>query len=1168
MKIFSFLFLLIVFPTQIYAQVTQEWVVSYNDGPGPIKAAKIEVDNFGNVFVTGRSQLFQDVRLHTIKYNSLGQVIWAKQYSKQDAFPFVYDMKIDLAGNIYVMVKHDAVTIFNSGVLLIKYNANGDTVWTRLLKSSSPNQISITPVEMEIDSNGNVFLLCSDFGEIGGVTTSRDYVVFKFNENGEILKTRFIDNDFRDDHPRAMSLDNSGHILITGYSFDENSNVDAFTVKLNNTGDLLWSKVRSNSEGYAVGSDKNGNLIVAGFAGPSGAGDILVLKYNIDGNIVWERTFNGTGNNTDYAQYLDIDNLGNIYILGLTFMTNLQGDLITIKYNGSGVQQWVKTYGGSRNFTDFPVGIRVDQAGNSYIAGITYENGTDGDYLTIAYNTNGDSLWTNYYDGSQESDEITDIKIDQARNVYVTGTSSSNIGQTQIITTIKFSQTPLPEILKPNPYAKFIAGEKDSITWIDPGWLAVNIICKTNVGTPSESEVVITQGMPNVNSKFLWSIPDTLLSYRSKIIVENANNTTEKIESDIFRIKPYVLTRLNSDSTYYEYKKNRDQWGFSNIFADVWPFSWWQQFNYQGIDTFTNSIYSQWQADSSFSYSQSSDHMDWVSWVNTFSVDACYYSTLLGIYRSSAVLKWESKRGNWNGSCFGIAVANALSFSYKEQFQNKYQNFPTFVNPITVVSDNGVKDVVNQLYTHQFGNPHLEIRKLIGLNKTPNQTLNDLKEMLAQDNSEIRTLSFLNNGPGGGGHAVLAYGLTKDPVIDGLYYVQIYDNSNPTSNNHIQINSLAGNGFWAAPDWAGWGGNKWFYLRNPSEQYLVNPTLAKGVAPQSPFNLGEDILEINNKTSASIQIKDNSGNQTGFINNLIKSDIPGSVPNVIDNGSETPPYGYSLPIDNYSVVLNQFEEDIVSTFFFTGNKSFVYKRSGVTPTQTDRLFFDGGVSAANPDAQTKIIKLLNLINETTQEKLAVIRSIELAQNDSVKIENPDSNKVKLISFGTTKNYNIELNYLTENGLGRFVNSDVSLEANTSHTFVPVWLDLTNTELQVLVDNGNDGTIDDTLSLVNQVTGIIDDQGSLLTPNSFNLAQNYPNPFNPSTKISWQSPVGSHQTLKVYDVLGNEVATIVDEFREAGRYEITFDASNLSSGIYFYRLQAGSFVETKKMIFLK
>ncbi|MGQ9644523.1 MAG: hypothetical protein ACUVT3_11755, partial [Ignavibacterium sp.] len=71
--------------------------------------------------------------------------------------------------------------------------------------------------------------------------------------------------------------------------------------------------------------------------------------------------------------------------------------------------------------------------------------------------------------------------------------------------------------------------------------------------------------------------------------------------------------------------------------------------------------------------------------------------------------------------------------------------------------------------------------------------------------------------------------------------------------------------------------------------------------------------------------------------------------------------------------------------------------------------------------------------------------------------------------------------------------------------------------------------------------------------SFELHQNYPNSFNPSTKISWQSPVGSHQVLKVFDVLGNEIVTLVDEYRPAGSYEVDFDASNLSSGIYFYRL---------------
>jgi hypothetical protein len=88
------------------------------------------------------------------------------------------------------------------------------------------------------------------------------------------------------------------------------------------------------------------------------------------------------------------------------------------------------------------------------------------------------------------------------------------------------------------------------------------------------------------------------------------------------------------------------------------------------------------------------------------------------------------------------------------------------------------------------------------------------------------------------------------------------------------------------------------------------------------------------------------------------------------------------------------------------------------------------------------------------------------------------------------------------------------------------------------------------------------------PIEFILHQNYPNPFNPSTKISWQSPVSGHQTLKVYDVLGNEVASLVNEFRNAGSYEVDFNASSLSSGIYFYKLQAGSFIQTKKMILIK
>ncbi len=90
----------------------------------------------------------------------------------------------------------------------------------------------------------------------------------------------------------------------------------------------------------------------------------------------------------------------------------------------------------------------------------------------------------------------------------------------------------------------------------------------------------------------------------------------------------------------------------------------------------------------------------------------------------------------------------------------------------------------------------------------------------------------------------------------------------------------------------------------------------------------------------------------------------------------------------------------------------------------------------------------------------------------------------------------------------------------------------------------------------------------IAPLVFSLSQNYPNPFNPSTTISYQLPVNSFVTLKVYDVLGNEVATLVNEEKLAGEYEIDFNASEMGSGIYFYKLQTGSFVKTNKMVLMK
>ncbi|HSD63498.1 MAG TPA: T9SS type A sorting domain-containing protein [Ignavibacteriaceae bacterium] len=89
-----------------------------------------------------------------------------------------------------------------------------------------------------------------------------------------------------------------------------------------------------------------------------------------------------------------------------------------------------------------------------------------------------------------------------------------------------------------------------------------------------------------------------------------------------------------------------------------------------------------------------------------------------------------------------------------------------------------------------------------------------------------------------------------------------------------------------------------------------------------------------------------------------------------------------------------------------------------------------------------------------------------------------------------------------------------------------------------------------------------------SPSNFSLSQNYPNPFNPSTQISYTLSQNSDIQLKVYDALGKEIATLVNSKQAAGKYEVTFDASKLSSGIYYYTITAGSFNETRKMILMK
>lgn len=99
-----------------------------------------------------------------------------------------------------------------------------------------------------------------------------------------------------------------------------------------------------------------------------------------------------------------------------------------------------------------------------------------------------------------------------------------------------------------------------------------------------------------------------------------------------------------------------------------------------------------------------------------------------------------------------------------------------------------------------------------------------------------------------------------------------------------------------------------------------------------------------------------------------------------------------------------------------------------------------------------------------------------------------------------------------------------------------------------------------------ITGITNNHNEI--PNSYALRQNYPNPFNPTTIISYQIPKAGNVKLIVFDILGREVKTLVNEVKKAGNYSIEFNASSYASGVYFYKIESGSFTNSKKMLLVK
>ena len=229
-----------------------------------------------------------------------------------------------------------------------------------------------------------------------------------------------------------------------------------------------------------------------------------------------------------------------------------------------------------------------------------------------------------------------------------------------------------------------------------------------------------------------------------------------------------------------------------------------------------------------------------------------------------------------------------------------------------------------------------------------------------------------------------------------------------------------------------------------------------------------------------------------------------------------------------------------SIYFFDNERGFAVGDSG-----TILYTYTGGVSPTNNPPLP-----FHLLTPANEDSMQIMRSISFTWQ---KVVDPDNNPIlyTLLISGDS--------CATWNAYGPV--SDTVLQVH-SPAQIPgryFWM--------VIANDGMLATPSLDVFAFN-IFSVADVGESGDVPGAFVLSQNYPNPFNPTTKIKFVIPNSSFVNLKVYDVLGREVTTLVNEEKPAGEYEVEFSGKNLSSGVYYYQLKADNYVETKKMLFIK
>ena len=435
--------------SQSFTQVNQDWATRTDSVSGEY----IAVDKIGNVYSAGnvfRGVSGTDISL--IKYDVVGNKHWTKEYNGiGNGADGPTAIALDTSGNIFITgYSYCGPGSINDEIITIKYNPYGDTLWTR--HYNSPGNRIDRAFALAVDSAGNTYVggytNSTSYGNVYG----QDYITIKYSPEGVQLwavQMYVGDGSVTD---LAVDSNGNVYVTGLGFNFSVTGH-DYITLKYNSVGDSLWGNHYAGlsndpfGKATAIALDDTGNVYITGYStGSNGWYDYATLKYNGDGAEQWDRRFDGPISEDDKAVGIVIDKNRNVYVTGEASVVSGSSyikDFATIKYTSDGDSLWVRFYNGPGGSVDSPTDMAIDTIGNIYITGSSIGADFSGypDYATIKYNSNGDSAWVQFYNAANLEDVPGAIAVDNSGNVYVTGTSWDNYNYGGSVT-IKYSQTP------------------------------------------------------------------------------------------------------------------------------------------------------------------------------------------------------------------------------------------------------------------------------------------------------------------------------------------------------------------------------------------------------------------------------------------------------------------------------------------------------------------------------------------------------------------------------------------------------------------------------------------------------------------------------------------------------------------------------------------------------